>query len=79
MCTLNNVQLDALSEKMLIELEKRLEHKYHLYRFTNGAIRVDITGHVLNGLFDLAKVKNNEYYQKYLKYKTKYLCWKKMR
>ena len=37
---------------LLIDLESRKD-AYGLYRFTNGEARIDITAHVLNGLFAL--------------------------
>lgn len=44
--------VESYLANLLIELESHKD-AYGLYRFTNGEARIDITGHVLNGLFAL--------------------------
>lgn len=76
---------DKLIEKMIILLNNR--KRDGLYEFTNKTIRLDITGHVLNCYYNLAERSklleerlteggsrsNNKFYEKYRKYKKKYL------
>ncbi|XWV25690.1 AMMECR1 domain protein [Tupanvirus soda lake] len=44
--------IEKYIEKILIQIENR-KNKYGLYQFKNGETRIDITGHIMNGLFSL--------------------------
>lgn len=84
----NDVNLDKIIEKLIINLERRRD-KFGLYSFNDGISRLDITGHVLNGFYNLVDIslgkgieKNTQYggaktyFYKYMKYKQKYIKFK---
>jgi len=45
-------RIEKFIASVLINLQNR-KNKYGLYEFTNGDIRLDITGHILNGFYNL--------------------------
>ena len=47
--------LEQILENTIIELQKRKD-KYGLYSFKDGTSRIDITGHVLNGIYNLGDI-----------------------
>jgi AMMECR1 domain-containing protein len=57
-------------------LQTRYNNEYGLYEFTDGTMRVDITGHILNALEYNKKIIIYEYKLKYIKYKKKYITLK---
>ena len=50
--------LEPYIEQLIIKLETRRMDDWGLYQFTNGTARVDITGHVLNGIYVLGLPKS---------------------
>ena len=46
--------LEPIIEKLFIILNNRKNH-YGLYKFLDNSVRLDITGHVINGYFNLLK------------------------
>lgn len=49
-------RIEGYLEKLLVRLQER-KNKFGFYQFHNGTVRLDITGHVMNGLCEL--VLNN--------------------
>lgn len=64
-------KIEEKIEQLIIKLNN-IKNTYGLYPFMNGDSRLDITGHVLNGYYNLIPDKYRDYY-KYLKYKQKYI------
>ena len=55
----NRLAIEPLISKLLINLESR-RNPNGLYEFTDGTMRLDITGHVLNGFYALMKSYNDK-------------------
>ena len=49
-------------EQLILIIIQRKNKQYHLFEFINGNIRIDITGHILNGLNYM-----EQYYNKFIK------------
>jgi hypothetical protein len=58
-------------------LSKRYNENYFMFEFSNRTMRLDITGHILNGINYFEQIKLFDYKLRYYKYKNKYILLKK--
>jgi hypothetical protein len=57
-------------------LSERYNENYFMFEFTNKTMRLDITGHILNGIKYFEQIKLFDYKSRYYKYKNKYISLK---
>ena len=57
-------------------LSTRYNYKYFMFEFSDGTMRLDIIGHILNGINYFNQIKLFDYKYSYYKYKNKYILLK---